>query len=341
MKFSYKKENNSRKYPVNLSKKDKFLFSKEFQKEFKEIESISYENVVIFANGSCERDGLMYEMFYDFPKKLHWKSKLKLYLKTLIVKVKVRKIIELENALFITDHFSNGFFHWFGDVYQKLEALNVQGWDIHRYTIVIPKVCNHSYVESSLKVYGYKYIVIEEDMRILAKNMLYIPQISPTGNYRLSLMSLMRDRFKIFYNVENQYKKVFITRNKAPKRKIVNEDKLYPILKQYNFEIVAMEDLSFAEQYKMVAEADVLVSLHGAGLTHMLWMESNSKVLEIRAKDDDHNNCYFSLASDMNLKYYYVLAEKKDKETSTQLTDFIVDVDMFEKTIDLMMKESK
>jgi capsular polysaccharide biosynthesis protein len=138
--------------------------------------------------------------------------------------------------------------------------------------------------------------------------------------------------------VEPQNKRVYITRNKAVKRKIQNEIEIVSILKDNDFLIVAMEELSFYEQYKLVAESDVLISLHGAGLTHMLWMAANSKVMEIRLKDDTHNNCYFSLASDLNLKYFYTLAEKTHEQLSTQDTDFIVDVDDFNLSIQELLK---
>lgn len=41
----------------------------------------------------------------------------------------------------------------------------------------------------------------------------------------------------------------------------------------------------------------------------MLFMPDGTKVIEFRKKNDDHNNCYFSLASALNLKYYYMLCE--------------------------------
>lgn len=37
----------------------------------------------------------------------------------------------------------------------------------------------------------------------------------------------------------------------------------------------------------------------------MLFMEADTAVLEFRHQGDTHNNCYFSLASALNIKYFY------------------------------------
>ena len=64
-------------------------------------------------------------------------------------------------------------------------------------------------------------------------------------------------------------------------------------------------DLSFKEQVSIVFHAKCLISNHGAGLTNMLFMEADTAVLEFRHYEDTHNNCYFSLASALNIKYFY------------------------------------
>jgi hypothetical protein len=69
----------------------------------------------------------------------------------------------------------------------------------------------------------------------------------------------------------------------------------------------------------------------------MLWMRPKGKVLEIRASDDNQNNCYFSLASDLGYEYNYVLADKKDSRKTTQLSDFIVNKNHFREKITNML----
>lgn len=332
--FYYPESVVERKLPENLKEKDKFLFEVELKKKFPSVVSKEFNNITIYPNGICFKDKkFLIELFYD-KKKIDFKSKIKLYKKTFVPTLRnffLKKRI-MDKGLLLSDHFSEGFFHWFADIYQKLEALSLSENIFKDYILIIPSTSNLSYVKETLKLYDIQYYILEKKETIFVNKLIHIPSISPTGNYRPELMVNMRKRFQNYYNISFKNKKVFITRTKALKRKILNENELVPFFEHNNIQIIAMEDLNFKEQYTIVAEADLLISLHGAGLTHMLWMNENSKILEIRSQNDSKNNCYFSLASDLNLKYYYFLADKTDNK-STQLTNFRVDIKEFEKTL--------
>jgi len=124
-------------------------------------------------------------------------------------------------------------------------------------------------------------------------------------------------------------RRIYISRRHAAKRRLLNEADLRPLLDLHGFEVVCMEDLTFAEQVRLSANCTVIAGLHGAGLTHMLWMPPGGRVIEIRAKGDSHNNCYYGLASDLGHKYFYVLSQKQSAYTTTQRADFVVDVGCF------------
>jgi hypothetical protein len=72
-----------------------------------------------------------------------------------------------------------------------------------------------------------------------------------------------------------------------------------------------------------------LLSIHGAGLTHMLWMKLGSKVLEIRVKNNINDNCYFTLTSDLNHNYYYFIAKTNPKKTYHQ-SDLLINKNIFQ-----------
>ena len=76
----------------------------------------------------------------------------------------------------------------------------------------------------------------------------------------------------------------------------------------------------------MFSQCSLLISIHGNALTNMLWMPEGSTVLEIRRSGDSHNNCYFSLASALGHKYYYVLAPSVDNIKDTHIADLIVNM---------------
>ena len=60
---------------------------------------------------------------------------------------------------------------------------------------------------------------------------------------------------------------------------------------------------SFAQQLKTIRETDVLVGVHGAGLTHLMFLEPGSAALEILPEGFDHNG-FRNLAQMMGILYF-------------------------------------
>ena len=137
-------------------------------------------------------------------------------------------------------------------------------------------------------------------------------------------MREIRDEFLKNTVKSKSFRKLYISRRKAKFRKVLNEGDVENILRKFDFETVVLEDISFLEQIRLFSETSVLLGVHGAGLTNMIFMRENSKAIELRSEGDKNNNCYFSLASAMTLDYYYITCKATD--TTTQKTDIIVDL---------------
>ncbi|KJK74011.1 hypothetical protein H634G_10742 [Metarhizium anisopliae BRIP 53293] len=75
-------------------------------------------------------------------------------------------------------------------------------------------------------------------------------------------------------------------------RKLINETELIASAKRavphLNIEIVDFGEFSFAEQLKIVRETDLLIGVHGAGLTHTMFLPPGSAVVEILPGDFAH-----------------------------------------------------
>jgi capsular polysaccharide biosynthesis protein len=93
----------------------------------------------------------------------------------------------------------------------------------------------------------------------------------------------------------------------AGKRKVHNETEVELILKKRGFEIVYAEQLNLNEQIQLLDKTNILVCLHGAALTNMLFLAPNTKVLELRNLDDSTSQCYFNLAAALGLSWCYAL----------------------------------
>ena len=65
-------------------------------------------------------------------------------------------------------------------------------------------------------------------------------------------------------------KKVFVSRKKAFRRKISNEDEIFALFKPHGFVRYNLEDLSVLEQVTLFHHAEIIVAEHGAALANLV-----------------------------------------------------------------------
>jgi capsular polysaccharide biosynthesis protein len=103
-------------------------------------------------------------------------------------------------------------------------------------------------------------------------------------------------------------KRLYISRSAARDRRISDESSLAPLLAEYGFTWLRLEQLAFRQQIELFANADVVCGLHGAGLANALFMRPESKMIEIF--DPGYPEiCWWTAASVSGIDYYYLLGE--------------------------------
>ncbi|CAI5983601.1 unnamed protein product [Closterium sp. NIES-65] len=78
--------------------------------------------------------------------------------------------------------------------------------------------------------------------------------------------------------------------------------------------VVYGKSLPILQARALFRRARLVVAVHGAGLSHTIFMPSNASVLEIRPRDY-HNTCYHHLAEACDVNYYLMLGEGNKKGT--------------------------
>ncbi len=106
-------------------------------------------------------------------------------------------------------------------------------------------------------------------------------------------------------------RKIFISRENAKSRKLINSIEIEKILKFYNFEIINLENIPVLEQYRIFFDAKITMGVHGAGLTNALFMDRGSRLLEI-LPPLCATNAYWKMAHALNFKYDAFIAEDPD-----------------------------
>ena len=101
---------------------------------------------------------------------------------------------------------------------------------------------------------------------------------------------------------------LYISRDKAKRRKVSNELELSSFLKSKGFEKVILEDYTLDQQIQLMNESKMAISCHGAGLTNIMFMQKGQTVIELKEKNNNYW-CYFSLARVFGLDYNYILCQ--------------------------------
>ena len=105
--------------------------------------------------------------------------------------------------------------------------------------------------------------------------------------------------------------KIYLSREKARRRRVVNEAELWPWLQARGFVKVCAEDLNWDQQIEVFRRAQVIVAPHGAGLANLVFCSSGTKVIELFARAYV-NGCYWRLSAVAGLDYRPLVPEGSD-----------------------------
>ncbi len=120
-------------------------------------------------------------------------------------------------------------------------------------------------------------------------------------------------------------RRLFISRAKARRRRLLNEDAVIATLAPFGFSAVALESLPLAAQIELFADAEAVAGLHGAGLAHLAFARAGAAFIEITSSPWQ-NPCFMNLARDLRLSYTNVPAHPLQDEVAANFaTDLVVD----------------
>ena len=244
------------------------------------------------------------------------------------------------DVLWITDDWSNGYFHWLTDALSRLYLMRDRFDD---FLLLLPAdYATREFVTSSLSCFGVEAFEFIRPEEVVLCRKLFMPgHTAPSGHYnheiicgvRSLLLQALGDRAD-----KETSERVYLSRGRARKRRIENEDEVVEVLRQSGFQIIYAEDLTFEQQVKLCSRTRYLVSNHGAGLTNMLFMPDGGNVLELRHQTDATNNCYFTLASALNLNYYYQTCRPANNNQDPHSANLIVDLNSLASNLSLLLQ---
>jgi capsular polysaccharide biosynthesis protein len=329
-----------RQLPANFNNADLPLFGDELSMLIPAAKLLELNQVNVDSTGIIFRAGRILAESFNFRQEfIRWASVRNLT-KFLARNYGFRTRTNLaKQALWITDNWGSAYFHWLLDALPRLYVVREQLADS---TLLLPESCKDSpYVVQSLAAFAVHDFRFIEHNEVLHCRKLLVPcHVAPSGNYNERIIRALRDLFRVYYDRSSDGRsteKIYITRSKANRRRITNEDEVIEVVKEHGFSVFAFEDYAFEDQVKLMLSARYVVANHGAGLANMLFLSAGSHVLELRRVGDKHNNCYFSLASGLDLRYYYQLCAAENQVEDTCWADVSVDLQCLRRNLQMML----
>ncbi|MDF2856112.1 MAG: capsular polysaccharide biosynthesis protein [Neobacillus sp.] len=249
-----------------------------------------------------------------------------------------------ETLAVITFQVSFNYFHWMFDVLPRLELLRKSGLEFDR--IVINRGKNFTkelceFQDESLKLLGIskdKLIECNQETHILAKQVIVSSMAGYSAHVPKNVCQFLREEFleKREIRKVTGKERIYISREDAHHRKVLNEKEVYTVLKKYGFKMVKLSTLSFVEKIELFNSAEVIVSPHGAGLTNLVFCNPGTKVVELFTPTY-LMPCFHIISNHMDLDYYGLIGEvvPQDDERSNHHDPIVIDIDKLKKTIEL------
>lgn len=288
-----------RPYPVNFDSQDISLFKNDLEINVPDIKTFAHSNIcvntdlLLWKNFSFLQDSFIYrEDTYSFI------NKLKFFLKALLTKK-----IKIKKAIWIIDCWSEVYYHWIFDVLQKAMLLKKE----RGVKILIPQsFLKYDFIVESIKILKLEVEIIKKDSIVKVGKLLTLPTIIFSGLFINEKIIEIRNNLLSGINQKPRNKRIYISRKKAVRRKVSNEQQVIEVLKKYNFKVYYLEDLPWREQLSIFKNSSAIVSIHGSGLSNMLFLNENSNIVEFRHPISTSQNPFYALSSNLKFNYFYV-----------------------------------
>jgi hypothetical protein len=197
----------------------------------------------------------------------------------------------------------SNYYHWMVEVLPKLAMLennNIQ----YDYIYVSNDLPYMSQTLNLLGISDDKIINITPDTCIEAEELI-VPSAPSLSCYTPKwIIQTLRDKLipqaELITCLKTPSKKVFISRQKASYRRIINEDEIFSMFEPWGFIRYNLEDLTVLEQVYLFSQAEQIVAPHGAGLVNLIFANPQALVIELFQEHEDDSFWYLSQVMGLN-----------------------------------------
>jgi hypothetical protein len=223
------------------------------------------------------------------------------------------RIVNLKgNVAVITTAGYDVYYHWMFDVLPRLYLLKMANLMDRIDFFILPEL-KYNFQKQTLSVLGIEDNKIKTAYKksYFKADHLFVPSLpSLLGTVSGWACNFLRDSFlnSLRHNNIPNKKMIYLTRENANTRKIINERELIDFLNSYNVAIIDPGNLTIYEQVECFSQARVIIAPHGSALTNIVFCEKETFIIDIMPPSYIIP-CFWILSNKMSLNYYYIIGK--------------------------------
>jgi capsular polysaccharide biosynthesis protein len=114
-------------------------------------------------------------------------------------------------------------------------------------------------------------------------------------------------------------RRIYVTRKKAERRRIVNDDEVLMTLARHGFSEVSVEDLSVQEQIALFAQAEAVIGVFGAALTNAVFGAPGTLLIELQADFRKMKPIFWNVAASSGLRYLQIVCKSLTRRKNSDI----------------------
>lgn len=231
-----------------------------------------------------------------------------------------------------------GYYHWLTESLPRALVMRDAFPDA---VPILPSPLFRKYAGSLEKLGFPEVVFFPSDANVSVGDPILTECLPTYGTTDPALLKRVRDT--ILGNVMSgaaakPFRIVYASRAKSRGRTVLNEEEVLRALHPLGVELYHFEDLDFEGQVRLMQETKCLNSIHGAGLTNMMFMPEGGSVIEIIPRKHGffdykygrnsirHEPCYVRLADVFGHRHAAVLGTADSKwHSATDMANVHVD----------------
>lgn len=219
------------------------------------------------------------------------------------------RLIKTHKTVAVLNHpAANNYYHWMLEALARIHLLQRSKIKIDKYIVT------HSSFPYQLKTLAWcgipkeRIVLPHERFHLQARKLIVPSYVNLPNKWSCKYVRRVLLPYRYHRKIEG-FERIYIKRN--TRRKVINEDEIMGLLRNYGFKSVELESIPLNKQIRLFNSAEVIVAPHGAGLANLVFCKPHTKVIELFTPSfmEPH---YWLISRLLNLNYRMIVGNQEN-----------------------------